>query len=137
MSVGKNDEAGGEKRSRTRYLCDDRFCYLNITHPQSQDVISVTPVNFNALGLAFFSDHFMPGSGVVKVSLAFTLGNDTLSVDGLLAELVYSRGSDIGFYCGLAFVSAQATEQPLAETLWQIEEALKAVASDTDRYGLS
>lgn len=125
-----------DKRTRERYLCDDRFRRLEITHPDSGELLSVTPVNFNCYGVAFFASQPLPESGVTKVCLTFESEAGTLRLDNLLAEMIYSLGSDVGCYCGAAFVSAQVETGDTLSELLEIERALADAQKQEDRYGL-
>ncbi|MBK8971448.1 MAG: hypothetical protein IPM37_08830 [Hahellaceae bacterium] len=123
-----------EQRKRPRLLCNDKFRYLRLYSSEYNVVVEVTPVNYNCYGIAFFSSFPIEEGSALKFSLCYESDSMQVELDGLLGEVIYVTGSDIGFYAGVAFVSAQVEEPSALEALSLIESDLAHHQSDDDRY---
>lgn len=73
----------------------------------------------------------------MKFSLCYDSETMLVELEGLLGEVIYVKGSDVGFYVGVAFVTAQVEEPSALEALALIETDLQHYQSDEDRYHLT
>ncbi len=125
-----------EQRKRPRLLCTRQFRYLRIHTSELAEAYDITAVNFNCYGIAFFSTRPVADTETLRFSLCYDSDTLLIELDGLLGEVIYVKGSDVGFYVGVAFVSAQVEEPSAREALAMIEEDLRRYQTGDDRYGL-
>lgn len=124
-----------EQRKRERLLCSDAFRNVVLIRQGEAVQIAVNAINFNCYGMAIFAGSPIAEGDVVSIALEYDSTQVHVEVDRLLGEVIYCNGSDVGFYAGIAFVSAQVESEGTLQALECIEADLRGHQGEGDRYG--
>ena len=122
-----------EKREHPRFLCDEHFGDATLTSGKGS--VSARSINFNHLGLALFTQHFLPDNEQWLISFRYHSEDRDLTFQQVPCLLIYANETEVGNLYGIHFQSATLTED-VREKLRCIEGILAQRNQLHGRYGI-